>query len=172
MEATDTFGSFPTLDGRLGDDVPSEALIQCIADHLKSLEERLNQYFPASKCIPARIQQPFLAVMDEDDDLHEELIDMKTNIGVKVLFESIPLADFWCSQLESYPNLAQSALQNVLPFPTTYLSEAGFSALVQIKTKARNRLGDVDHDMRLALSKTSPRIDLLVDSKKQEQKSH
>ena len=39
---------------------------------------------------------------------------------------------------------------------------------IQIKTKALNRLGDVDHDMRVALSKTSPRID----SKKQEQKSH
>ena len=34
--------------------------------------------------------------MDDDDYLHEELIDIKTNIGVKVLFEILPLADFWC----------------------------------------------------------------------------
>ena len=33
-------------------------------------------------------------VMDDDDYLHEELIDMRTNIGVKVAFESQPLADF------------------------------------------------------------------------------
>ena len=42
------FGSFPTLDGRLGGNEPSEALIKCIADCLKSLEEKLNQYFSAS----------------------------------------------------------------------------------------------------------------------------
>ena len=42
------FGSFPTLDGRLGDNETNEALIQCIPDRLKSLEEKLNQYFSAS----------------------------------------------------------------------------------------------------------------------------
>ena len=49
------FGIFPTLDGLIpiGDDEPREAPIQCIAEHLMSLEEKLDQYFPASQCILA-----------------------------------------------------------------------------------------------------------------------
>ena len=92
--------------------------------------------------------------MDEDTLLDEDLLEMKAMLGVNVTIENFPLADFWCSQLESYPYLTHFALQNVLPFATTYLCEAGFSVLVLIKTNARNRLGDVDHDMRLALSIT------------------
>ena len=137
-----------------------------------SLEEKLDQYFPASQSIPAWIQQPILAEMDDDSPLHEELIEMKANLWVKVIFENLPLPDFCCSQLESYPNLTHSALQNVLPFDTMYLCGAGFSVLLQIEPNASNRLGDVDHHMRLELSITSPRIYLLVDPKKQEQKSH
>ena len=144
----------------------SEALIQCIAEHLMFLEEKLHQYFPASQSIPTWIQQPYLAELDDDAPLYEELLEMKANLGVKVIFENLPLADFWCSQLESYPYLTHTALQNILPFATTYLCDAGFSVLVQIKTKARNGLGDADHDMRLALSITSPRINLLAHSKK------
>ncbi len=45
----------------------------------------------------------------------------------------------------------------------------GFSALLQIKTKTRNRLG-VEHDMRCALSTTVPKIYTLV-LKKQVQPS-
>ncbi len=48
--------------------------------------------------------------------------------------------------------------------------ESGFSALLQIKTKTRNRLG-VEHDMRCALSTTVSKIYTLV-LKKQAQPSH
>ena len=47
-----------------------------------------------------------------------------------------------------------------MPFASTYLCESGFSNLLQIETKARNRL-DV-HDMRLALTQTIPRTSKLV----------
>ena len=40
---------------------------------------------------------------------------------------------------------------------TQNLCERGFSTLVQIKTKARNKLDVQDH-MRLAVSRTQPRI--------------
>ena len=49
-------------------------------------------------------------------------------------------------------------------------SEAAFSALVTIKTKQRNRL-DVQHGMRVALSKTQPQFSVLV-QKRQQQASH
>ena len=72
--------------------------------------------------------------------------------------------------LDAFPNLAKEALRVVLPFVTSYLCEAGFSALVSMKTKLRARL-DVAADMRLTLSKTQPRITKLVEEV-QEEPSH
>ena len=59
---------------------------------------------------------------------------------------------------------------DTLPFVTTYLCEAGFYALVVMKTKLRARL-DVGSDIRVAISKTTPRIKHIVENK-QEHPSH
>uniref|UniRef100_A0A8D8RKV1 Protein ZBED8 n=1 Tax=Cacopsylla melanoneura TaxID=428564 RepID=A0A8D8RKV1_9HEMI len=88
---------------------------------------------------------------------------MKNNSFSKDKFLQKSLIEFWCSVRETYPNLANMALKILVPFVSTYLCEAGFSTLVNIKTKSRNRL-DVRHDMRLALSKTASRIVELVAS--------
>jgi hypothetical protein len=67
--------------------------------------------------------------------------------------------------------LRDNALRHLVVFSTTYLCEEGFSNLLLIKNKQRNRL-DATNDMRIALSSTiSPRISQLVD-KMQAQKSH
>ena len=75
----------------------------------------------------------------------------------------------WSSS-NSHPVLAKKALTVLMPFATTYLSETGFSCLVHIKTKTRNRL-DPPHDMRVALSSKTPRFDVIL-NEKQQQKSH
>jgi len=49
----------------------------------------------------------------------------------------------------------------LIPFSTTYLCEAGFSTMTALKTKHRARL-TLEDDMRLALSKISPRIDQII----------
>ena len=71
------------------------------------------------------------------------------------------LSQFWCAMRESYPQVSELAFRVLLPFATTYLCESGYSALVHIKTKARNRR-KVEDDMRLALSNTKPRIPQLA----------
>lgn len=58
----------------------------------------------------------------------------------------------------------------LIPFATTYRCETGFSTLVTLKTKARNRL-NVEHDMRCALSETEPNVVKLANAK-QFQPSH
>ena len=60
-----------------------------------------------------------------------------------------------------YPSLTMLPFRCLLPFDSICLFEAGFSILVRIKTKSRNRL-NVEDDMRLALTNTSPRISSLV----------
>ena len=51
----------------------------------------------------------------------------------------------------SYPNVALLSLWVLVTFASTYLCASGFSILLQIKTKARNRL-DVQDDMRFSLN--------------------
>ena len=65
---------------------------------------------------------------------------------------------------DSYSKTTEKALRILIPYMSTYLREAGFSTLLQIKTKQRNRL-DVEDDQRCALSQTIPRIQQLSDDK-------
>ena len=80
-------------------------------------------------------------------------------------YQNEELTAFWAKLEKEYPILSQRALNVLIPFATTYRCEAGFSALVSIKTKARNQLKDTDANIRCALSSTNPRIDILVKDK-------
>ncbi|KAF2350453.1 hypothetical protein FHG87_018791 [Trinorchestia longiramus] len=81
-------------------------------------------------------------------------------------FETMKLEEFWVKYLPMYPKVGEEALRVILPFSSTYLCEAGFSALVVLKTKQHNRL-DVENDLRCALSSFNPRISDLVRKKQQ-----
>ena len=45
-----------------------------------------------------------------------------------------------------------------MPFATSYLCEAGFSAVAVIKSKYRNKI-DIECDSRVAISNIAPRFD-------------
>jgi hypothetical protein len=59
------------------------------------------------------------------------------------------------------PVLSSKALKVLIPFPTTYLCEKAFSALVYVKNKFRNRLENVESELRLKLSNIEPNIEKL-----------
>jgi hypothetical protein len=61
-------------------------------------------------------------------------------------------------------------MEALIPFATTYLCESRFLTLATMKTKNRNRL-DIKHDMRVALSNTTPEFNVLIQDK-QQQSSH
>ena len=71
---------------------------------------------------------------------------------------------------EVYPTVSKFIIKKLIPFATTWLCEAGFSAMCVLKTKHRNRL-EVEAALRLCLSKVSPRFQKLTDGK-QAQLSH
>ena len=50
------------------------------------------------------------------------------------------LHTFWIEVKAEYPEIATKALKSLLPFPTSYLCEAGFSAVTATKTRLRSRL--------------------------------
>ena len=90
-----------------------------------------------------------------------QLIDLSCDRTLKGKLSESSLSIFWLNGETVFPELSDIALSMLLPFSTTYLCEAGFSALTAIKTKYRNRLC-TDHDMRLCLTCFKPRIDLLM----------
>ena len=61
--------------------------------------------------------------------------------------------------VNNFPNLWQVAKLLVLAFPTSYLVERGFSAVVQLLTKQINRL-DISQcgDLRLLLTDMKPDV--------------
>ena len=55
-------------------------------------------------------------------------------------------------------------IQQLIPFASSWLCKAAFSAISVLKTKHRKRL-DVEHDLRLSLSKITPQFLKLVATK-------
>jgi hypothetical protein len=145
-----------------------------ISEHLETLQNSFEGYFcPESLNQETWVRSPFMTDINDinDEDLiKDDLIDMRCKAVLRAEFQAKDLFDFWCSLGQAYPLLVKRAMSILIPFATTYLCESGFSALVSIKTKNRNRL-DVKDDMRLALSKTIPQFSVLIE-KKQQQPSH
>ncbi|XP_068250247.1 zinc finger BED domain-containing protein 5-like [Palaemon carinicauda] len=143
--------SFPNLDDILNEGSFSDSLKTEIEDHLKRLENEFQRYNPRIGEISyvfSLARNPFsLEVDDVPEDLQEQFRELKFNSVAKDDFTSLSMGKFWIKYLSVYQNISQQILQVVVPFSSTYLCEAGFSALVGIKTKKRNKL-DVASDLR------------------------
>ena len=99
--------------------------------------------------LPEEVQEEFLE-MNADSTMKERWLP-SLDIG-EILVPTIPCKSVSC--LSCFANTC-SVFFN--------LCETGFSALVLIKSKQRNRLA-VDSDLTIALAETEPRIDQLVQS--------
>uniref|UniRef100_A0AAR2IY92 DUF4371 domain-containing protein n=1 Tax=Pygocentrus nattereri TaxID=42514 RepID=A0AAR2IY92_PYGNA len=130
------------------------AVSRLIVEHLQSLKMQLRDYFPALDVHFSWIENPFV-------DICQGAI---ASLGAS---EQDSLIDLYC---DKYPDLSDKAVRFLMPFPTTYLCESGFSMLVVLKTKYRNRL-NVEPDLHLQLSALQPDIHHLV-AGKQHQPSH
>nr|XP_014354333.1 PREDICTED: zinc finger BED domain-containing protein 5-like [Latimeria chalumnae] len=170
------FDTFETLDSFLAEneltldsDVKSE-----IEEYLVALKSRFRHYFPEMFNENEWIRNPFVADCNSRSCLtakeEEQLLELSCDGGLKLEFKQEPLARFWLKIKEEYPDLTDKAIKVLMPFTTTYLCESGFSALVSMKTKYRNKL-DVEGDLRLKLSPILPNLHVLC-AKKQAQPSH
>ena len=140
--------------------------------HLKALESEFIKYFPEiDNDELGLIRNPFILPVEKVPySLQDEFLELKANSCSRDLFNEKSITEFWRLMCDSYPKVTKKAIQGILPFVSTYLCESGFSTLLQIKTKRRNRL-DVENDVRCALSNTFPRIHELS-KKKRSQVSH
>lgn len=137
-----------------------------ISNHLRCLTDEFSRYFPNSfdDDIYRLATDPFHVNVDAlPETLQEEALDIKNSSAAKYDFEKMGQSLFWVKYYSIYPKIAEKALRLYLPFSSTYLCERGFSAVVAIKTKYRNKL-DIGSDLRCAISMVKPRIVNLVKS--------
>ena len=116
-------------------------------------------------------RDPYKCKVDElTEDIQEEFLELTNDSSVKIEYNSLSLQNFWVKMLPLFPKISRIALLILIPISSTYLCEAGFSSLLTIKTKQRDKL-ECEGDLRCALSKTAPQLTELV-AKKQEQIYH
>ena len=111
-----------------------------------------------------------IGIANIPEEVQDELLKLRNDSAGREIFMTKSLPQFWSFTLTSYPKLSTEAWRAIVPFASTYLCESGFSALMHIKSKARNQL-DVEDDMRIVISKVQPRISRLA-CNMQLQKSH
>ena len=127
-----------------------------IREHLKTLKMQLREYFPVLSKQHSWIQNPF-APQNEDaiaglsSREQDSLVELSCDTALKLIFTQKHLAHFWMHVYPEYTDLSNKASKFLMPFTTTYLCETGFSALLALKTKYRNKL-DVEPDHCLKLT--------------------
>ncbi|XP_076069775.1 protein FAM200C-like [Oratosquilla oratoria] len=160
---------FPTL-ARISETASgvSDVLKNEVIIHLNRLLDEFQHYFPDFKSDNPMMVDNF---PKEAEDIEEQFLDLVHDSAAKAVFAEKSLNAFWATMHGSYPRVAVAALTLLVAFPSTYLCESAFSSMVEIKTKSRNRLIDLESDLRCTISKVEPNIEALVKAK-QMQKSH
>ena len=145
-----------------------------ITQHLRTLKENLQKYFPTSTENIMWVENPFIITAKPDaltGSEYESLIEISSESNLKSSFDSVSLTVFWCNISDEYPVLSRRAMRVLLPFTTTYLCETGFSLYTATKTKYRSRL-NCSPEMRIQLTTIKPNINRICQNKNQQHTSH
>uniref|UniRef100_A0A670Z1R0 DUF4371 domain-containing protein n=1 Tax=Pseudonaja textilis TaxID=8673 RepID=A0A670Z1R0_PSETE len=158
---TGIFDMFHIVAGIMEETEFGPSFTQLVHDHLFQLSKEFEHYFPIAK-------DPRLG-MEWIRNPKEQLIEIANDGGLKSMFETTSnLFAFWGKVKAEHPDIATKALKVLLPFSTSYLCEAGFSALTATKTRLWSRL-DIRSTIQVSLSPITPRWNRLG---KQAQSSH
>lgn len=163
--------SFPTLNLLVEDnniDITDFEIQKIIINHLEKLIADFDRYFPADDVFKYNwVRMPFNF---DVSDLHEEfvninqfqeqLIEIQSDQALRYNFykNTESLCAFWLKLKTEKPIIVKEALKVLLPFSTTYMCEAGFSALCVIKNNYRNKLNP-EIDIRCSLTSIQPRFE-------------
>ncbi|XP_003743625.1 protein FAM200A-like [Galendromus occidentalis] len=146
-----------------------DSLKQEIA-HLDELNEKFSQYFHEEMedfTRKAWVVSPFESYPEAMSTLgQEKLIDLSNDRLLKSSFKREKALQFWLSVRDRFPRILGEASRLLIPFPSSYMCEVGFSALVSIKSKYRNRLL-VPDSLRLKLTKTEVDTDKVMNESKE-----
>jgi len=169
------FYQFPELSSVKDDVTPED--IEKFCSHLNELKSDMKKRFEDILNLKVYdwMKNPFTAnVKEADAKCQEELLEMKYDEESKQNFDNDGYENLWQNKKMPllYPNMWKQVFNLLIPFPTSYLVESGFSAVNHIMTKERNRLNISERgDLRLFLTKIEPDIKYLI-SQHQPQGSH
>jgi hypothetical protein len=159
---------FPLLKYFLGENelkLPM-SLKTIFLEHLKNLETHFMKYFPEVMKQYYWIKDPFTEKPPSNFTTTgvEQLIDISSDSSLRMQFSSYSLLGFWNSIKDEYPETSNKALRILIPFVTSYLCEAGFSAVAVLKSKYRSKL-NVEKEMRVAVTTLIPNFEKLINEK-------
>uniref|UniRef100_A0A3B5Q1Y9 HAT C-terminal dimerisation domain-containing protein n=1 Tax=Xiphophorus maculatus TaxID=8083 RepID=A0A3B5Q1Y9_XIPMA len=144
-------------------------------EHLKTVRADLKMHFwdLLDLEVPMWVVLPFQAdVVDCDIVIQEHLVDVQCDIEAQAIFRTFGWGSMWTKCATRYPTFWEKARLLLLAFPTTYLVEQGFSQVLHMQSKYRNRLNlATSGALWLKLSSLQPAIKKLAE-KHQVQGSH
>ena len=160
------FSSFPTLHNNFY----TISIRDQIFRHLSNLEESFKTYFPHLKEFDTTLcNNPFNKNYEDlENFLQDEFIELKNNSDFKKIFDEVTIEQFWVLIQHKYQLIGEWVLRFLVQFSSTYLCESGFSHLVYLKNKYRNKL-EVKYQLILAISSIKPRIKYCVENFKKVQ---
>lgn len=133
---------------------------------LTSLSKRMKKGSPHWEGVVNKPGESTLTLVEEN-----QLVENTNDVDFKSMFKTTANGfAFWVRVKAEHPDIATKALKALLLFPTSYLCEAGFSAVSATKTRLRSKL-DIRNTLRVSLSPFAPRLDRLG-AEKQVQGSH
>lgn len=140
--------------------------LKIISDYLMTLKNHFEKYFPDDIVQYNWIKDPFSEkpLPNFTTTEEEQLIDISSDSSLRMKFSSFSLLGFWNSIKDEYPEISNKALRVLLPFATSYLCEAGFSAVAVLKSKYRSRL-NIEKEMRVAVTTLLPNFEELLNGK-------
>ncbi|UYV75047.1 K02A2.6-like [Cordylochernes scorpioides] len=147
----ENFASFPMVQEN-----PSKSIIKKeVEETLTLLSASFDKYFPYLDVEKMEwVVNPFMhcEIQHLEEEMQENLIDLKNDLVFKRLFTEKELSEFWLCLNSKFPKLSNAAIESLLPFGSSYLCEQGFLTLTEMKSKKRERLQMIDEEMRVCLS--------------------
>ncbi|KAI5152134.1 zinc finger BED domain-containing protein 5/7/8/9 [Enteropsectra breve] len=141
-----------------------EEMAPIIINHLDILKEKLDKYFPSLEIESYDwIRNPFNANDNSRYNFslseEEEFINLISDRSNRLKFLEMNVEEFWISIGKQFNNISKKAIMILLQFSTSYLCELGFSMLANIITKKREKLVNVEEELRVAISSIRPDIE-------------
>ena len=136
-------------------------------EHLSTLEANFKQYFTSDFSSYAWVRNPFLVNVVPSmfcRSQKKEFIDLICKNTLKCKMDQF-YTDFWIEACTEYSAISKAALRYLIPFATSYMCKAGFSAVAVIKTKYRSRL-DVEREICVAVLNVALRFEALCQRKR------
>ncbi|GFT44609.1 zinc finger BED domain-containing protein 5 [Trichonephila clavipes] len=111
------------------------------------------------------VRDPFQNTPEGLSTTEEEIfIDFTSSGEIKRQFCNKTLFQFWAEVDDEFSELKTKAFRILLPFPTSYLCETGFSAVAALKTKYRSQL-NIEKELRVSISNIKPSFENLCSAR-------